>query len=440
MVRSNLQSVVSLLRPAKPGEALPPDFVPGPKDVCSGRGKRNWNHVGNIAFRNMVQSHVEDYMTAPNKNEKTAIVCRIVDKMRRDGCRFLQQNKQGLWYDIGDAKARDKVGHSLRDQVTAINRGQAQLPSKRETKPPQQPAPTSTMNVTTTMEQMQQLYEQERQQMALSDNEAEAEESHRRRSVVALPEIVKFARRPSWVAGESLSSSEGMEGVTATELERRRSSWGILMEGNVLEDLMEIDVHEDDHGQQHAAANISIPTTTATDMSAFSSTIPDPTPVASAASQQPGNDQWPPAMPPRTELVSTDSQIALLMEEGDEFDVNAEPNSPQRLPNRGVVADSTGLMRDSMKSWDPRISGGTSLIGEARMDDVFRSSSGEGSGGNINRSSRRPTVRFSGATLRRATNNFRLSDLSMASDLFDGLADWGSQPAGDDSINNFDEL
>jgi len=465
MVHNHLQSVVSLLRPAKPSEPLPPDFEPGPKDVCSGRGKRNWNHAGNIAFRNLIQSNVEEYMTAPNKNEKTAIVCTIVDHMRREGCRFLQQNKQGLWFDIGDAKARDKVGHSLRDQVTAINRGQAQLPSKQQPPEPasfqqqqqhmQMPAHQSSTQ-SNTMEQMQQLYEQEHQMMALSDNEAEGEESHRRRSVMALPEITKFARRPSWIAGESLSSQDGMEGISPAEMEHRRSSaWGMLMDGNVLQDLMDLDVHVDaqeDHHQKPPPAAVMNPqqqqpfdtsyqTTTTTNMAVASA----PSNLNSGADygyNQYGNNDYnnlnmkaPVPLPERAPLVSTESQIALLMEEGDEFDADAEPTSPtpqQRLPNRHVViSDSSGLMRDSMKSWDPRNSANTSNLGEARMSDVLSSGS------------RRPTVRFSGPSLRRATNNFRLSDLStlsMASDLFDELVDWGSQPANADDVSNFMEI
>jgi hypothetical protein len=48
-----------------------------------------------------------------------------VDSIRRIGGHFLNQEKDGRWYDIGDALARDKVGHSLRDQVTALNRQEA---------------------------------------------------------------------------------------------------------------------------------------------------------------------------------------------------------------------------------------------------------------------------------------------------------------------------
>lgn len=105
---------------------LPADYEPTNLDICSGRGKAFWNHSGNVAFRNLIQSQVEVYINAPTKAEKSAIVVAIVDELRRQGCKFLKQEKapngEMVWNDIGDAFAREKVGHSLRDQVTALNR------------------------------------------------------------------------------------------------------------------------------------------------------------------------------------------------------------------------------------------------------------------------------------------------------------------------------
>lgn len=88
--------------------SLPPSFVPGDWDVCCGRGKRNWNHRGNVRFRNLVQSNVQRYMDSPTRNAKTQVVVSIVDFVRDKGGHFLKQDKSGKWYDIGDADARDK--------------------------------------------------------------------------------------------------------------------------------------------------------------------------------------------------------------------------------------------------------------------------------------------------------------------------------------------
>jgi hypothetical protein len=101
---------------------LSADYVPGNDDVVAGRGKRNWNHPGNIQFRNIVRSHVPNYVEAITKAGKTHVVVVIVQIIRDKGGYFLQQNPEGKWYDIGDHSAREKVGHSLRDHVTSMQK------------------------------------------------------------------------------------------------------------------------------------------------------------------------------------------------------------------------------------------------------------------------------------------------------------------------------
>jgi hypothetical protein len=105
-----------------------PSYMPTVLDVCCGRGKSNWNHPGNIKFRNLIQSSVERYISAPTKFGKTAVVISLVDGIRAQGGYFLKQNSSGNWFDIGDQQARDKVGHSIRDQVNS----QARQKNKHE--------------------------------------------------------------------------------------------------------------------------------------------------------------------------------------------------------------------------------------------------------------------------------------------------------------------
>jgi hypothetical protein len=103
-------------------------------DVLCGRGKKNWQHLGNVHFRNVIRINVDRYIDAPTKNDKTLVVISIVDEIRAQGGRFLKDDLYGRWYDIGDAQARDKVGHSLRDQVTALNRQNPNKPAGRRAK------------------------------------------------------------------------------------------------------------------------------------------------------------------------------------------------------------------------------------------------------------------------------------------------------------------
>ena len=482
-VSPKLKNVVSLLRPAKPGDPLPPNFEPGPKDVCSGRGKRNWNHAGNIAFRNLIQANVESYINAPNKNEKTAIVCTIVDDMRRDGYRFLLQNKEGLWYDMGDAKARDKVGHSLRDQVTAINKGQTTLKPSNELLSGGLGALSAPLKGhwggTALMQQMQELYEEDHHTLALSDNEAEAKESYRRRSNTS-KEIEKFARRPSWIAGEMSSSSESMEGISAMELERERrrsSAWSLLcpVERTFIQDLMDMDASTShgagDPAQPHAGGAllpenvVSVgPTSNEYDynyqpqpqhtVAAMSPTMVSLEDWSPEFQQQPTQQQQQqhgyssqgshpssagsaPRLSSRSSgaaqpmaLVSTESQVNnSLTEEVRPYGEDAEAKQT-RLPKRFSSGYTRNVLMGSIQSWDPRASQ-NSWVGSAHLSDV--ANSGNSFQSPLD-SQRGPSRRLSGATLRRATNTMRFSEISIASDLMEELYDWGEREDGDDDV------
>jgi hypothetical protein len=118
-----------------PPTMLGPDYTPTDQDVCCGRGKQNWNMPGNIFYRKVVRDAVNAYVAAgPSLKHKLKIVAKIIDDIRKQGGRFVKEGTKpppGLgdvddddeysdrffWYDIGDAAARGKVGHSLRDTL-----------------------------------------------------------------------------------------------------------------------------------------------------------------------------------------------------------------------------------------------------------------------------------------------------------------------------------
>ena len=144
-------------------------------------------------------------MAAATKNEKTGIVCNIVEEMRALGCKFLKQDGEtNRWYDMGDAQARDKVGHSLRDQVTAYNRSQI-------TGAPLIMEPLSLENMMETNNNRRMSINAEdvsrnhirRPSLALSDSGNEAEE--RRMALDTTSIHGEFARRPSWVASSDIT-------------------------------------------------------------------------------------------------------------------------------------------------------------------------------------------------------------------------------------------
>lgn len=91
--------------------------TPHENDVLSGRGQSVNYHSGNQHFRHLVRSLKMEYLNS-NKRDKPRFAERIVDSIRNlpgQPGRFLKQDKNGLWYDIGDKKACLKTRQSLRE-------------------------------------------------------------------------------------------------------------------------------------------------------------------------------------------------------------------------------------------------------------------------------------------------------------------------------------
>jgi hypothetical protein len=79
--------------------------------------------VGNIRFRELVVCLKKDYLSpATKKLEKAHIAAKLVQDIRdkNPSGRFLKEDPDGSWYDIGDAKAIKKVGQALREDAPDI--------------------------------------------------------------------------------------------------------------------------------------------------------------------------------------------------------------------------------------------------------------------------------------------------------------------------------
>mmetsp|Transcript_29760 Transcript_29760/g.45109 ORF Transcript_29760/g.45109 Transcript_29760/m.45109 type:complete len:551 (-) Transcript_29760:311-1963(-) len=87
-------------------------------DILLGRTKISFNHVGNRKFRVFIDKHLQRYMDAQSRMEKTLVVNSVVEAIQDGGGRFLKQdNKTKKWYKVSAKMAREKVGHALRDGV-----------------------------------------------------------------------------------------------------------------------------------------------------------------------------------------------------------------------------------------------------------------------------------------------------------------------------------
>jgi hypothetical protein len=92
------------------------------------------------------------YVASQTKQEKTIVIAALVERVRRDspgGGGFIKRDLSAeLWYEIGNDKARDKVGHAIRRVIgetskkkrkwpitKAHSSNQSQLPKGAEEKP-----------------------------------------------------------------------------------------------------------------------------------------------------------------------------------------------------------------------------------------------------------------------------------------------------------------
>lgn len=112
----------------RPKIAIPPNGIgpildPNVNDVLSGRGGRINAHVGNVQFREIVAEQKKIYLAKDTKKlEKAHIAADIVYFIRRmePPGRFLKEDANGAWWDIGDQKAIKKVGQALREDAPEI--------------------------------------------------------------------------------------------------------------------------------------------------------------------------------------------------------------------------------------------------------------------------------------------------------------------------------
>ena len=87
--------------------------------LCFQRGSRESRiHPGNERLRVLIELHKESYQNAASRTEKTALVRKVVNIVRQSGGNFVR-SEGILWFDVGDAKAREKVGHSFRAALSS---------------------------------------------------------------------------------------------------------------------------------------------------------------------------------------------------------------------------------------------------------------------------------------------------------------------------------
>jgi hypothetical protein len=91
-------------------------------DVLAGRGGSINVHPGNQRFRKLIDQYRREYLQA-RKTVKPQMNKAIVNIVRRKyGGRFLKRESDGLWYEIGDARAQEKVGQAFRQKAPEMRK------------------------------------------------------------------------------------------------------------------------------------------------------------------------------------------------------------------------------------------------------------------------------------------------------------------------------
>lgn len=99
---------------------LPETFHPHPYSVVLGRGKVN-DFIGNRRLKVVVALHLRDYVEAKSRREKSYVVARVMDTIR-EACVGQEgafvRCEDGIWYEVEDRLAREKIGVVFRDQLS----------------------------------------------------------------------------------------------------------------------------------------------------------------------------------------------------------------------------------------------------------------------------------------------------------------------------------
>jgi hypothetical protein len=127
-----LSTIYKAQYPTSAMTPLSTNFSPGSCDVICARGKEAKNHEGNRRYRAIIKKTLDRYAQVTSKYEKTVIVSEIVDAIREciPSGGFVKQ-QGGVWFEVGDHSAREKVGQSLRDSLHNLYSSSAKAKRRR---------------------------------------------------------------------------------------------------------------------------------------------------------------------------------------------------------------------------------------------------------------------------------------------------------------------
>jgi len=114
----------------------PKDFSPGEYHVIIASGRKSQNHAGNVRFRCLIESKLDEYSEAKSKAEKSVILGSTVQNIR-DGANkarggFVKFDKTtSRWAEVGNFLAREKTSQAFRDVLHVNYRSSKESKKKR---------------------------------------------------------------------------------------------------------------------------------------------------------------------------------------------------------------------------------------------------------------------------------------------------------------------
>lgn len=104
---------------------LPEGYVPKDEDVICSWARQNHSHPGNEKFRIMINEYAPTYLNVSTKYQKSEVIAKIVAEVRSKspGGGFVKKDfYSNRWFEVGDEKARDKVGHAIRKAAVGLGK------------------------------------------------------------------------------------------------------------------------------------------------------------------------------------------------------------------------------------------------------------------------------------------------------------------------------
>jgi hypothetical protein len=89
--------------------------LPSRFDVLLGKGRPCQEYYGNKRLHDIIACHYDEYNNAERRDKKSKIADQLVNVIKASPGRFLKRDeKSGLWVEVNDKEAREKVCHGLR--------------------------------------------------------------------------------------------------------------------------------------------------------------------------------------------------------------------------------------------------------------------------------------------------------------------------------------